>query len=153
MSTPGTRTPLPARRESRNESATIHTQYGPIQVVLTVGHYDTQCQVPGEIFFGIENKQHIKNLECQGTELHLAYNALSVVISVALQYGVPIDTICKQLEGMRGEIAGPVSHHPQIRMTASIPDFLARALMILYAQRTDLAHVQETHDEPCVESL
>lgn len=128
--------PLPDRRENVTQKAIICTPKGPVRTYLTVGlHADG---TPGEIFFTVEN---------QGDELRLAYNLVSILVSLGLQYGVPLEAMVEQCVGMKGDISGPVKCHGRIRLCSSVPDYLGRDLAINFMGREDLAHIKSPGEE------
>lgn len=126
--TRGQRRPLPDRRESVTQKLEMDGR----RVFLTTGFYpDGQ---PGEIFISVEDS---------GVELRLAYDLISRLVSLGMQYGVPLDRIVGHMLFVQGEIAGQVLHHEQIKMAKSLPDLIGRELAIAYLGREDLAHVKK----------
>lgn len=88
----------------------------PLKIYVTVNTYDDRT--PGEIFVRAAKV---------GTLAHGALDALAIVMSIALQHGVPIEAITGKLVGMRFEPSGmtgdrdyPTAH--------SIVDVIARWL-------------------------
>ena len=77
----------------------------------------------------------------QGGALRGMTDAVSMLISIALQYGVPLDTIVQKLSHTSFEPAGIVHGDDRIKMASSILDYVARYLGVYYAGRDDLAHI------------
>jgi ribonucleoside-diphosphate reductase alpha chain len=76
----------------------------------------------------------------QGSTLAGVMDAFSVAISVGLQYGVPLDTFVSKFINMRFEPAG-MTDDPDIRMAASVVDYIFRRLALDYLpydERADL---------------
>ena len=63
-------------------------------------------------------------------------NALAVMISVALQHGVPLAKIADKLKGMTFEPRGPTGN-PDIPMAKSLADYLGRWLERRFPVCTD----------------
>ncbi|HEY4510972.1 MAG TPA: hypothetical protein VJG29_01215 [Candidatus Paceibacterota bacterium] len=69
-------------------------------------------------------------------------------ISLALQYGAPLDDVVNEFAFTRfGPIEGFVEGHESIKMCTSILDFVARHLGIVYLNRHDLALSPEGRKE------
>jgi len=65
----------------------------------------------------------------QGSTLAGVMDAFSVAISIALQYGVPLETYVSKFVNMRFEPAG-MTDDPDIRMAASVMDYIFRRLAL-----------------------
>jgi len=61
----------------------------------------------------------------EGSILSGLMEAFATCVSVALQYGVPLETLCSKFKYMRFEPSGYTSNR-DIPMAASIPDYLFR---------------------------
>lgn len=105
-----TRQRLPDTRSAINHKFRV----GGAKGYLTVGLYDDGR--PAELFV----KMH-------GSEYSVWTNAVSIMVSIALQSGVPIDVIVAKLEAQRGTPSG-VTENPQIPFATSIVDYIARWL-------------------------
>lgn len=103
-----TRQRLPDTRSAINHKFRVGGSKG----YLTVGLYDDGR--PAELFV----KMH-------GSEYSVWTNALSIMVSIALQSGVPIDVIVSKLECQRGTPSG-LTANPQIPFATSIVDYIAR---------------------------
>ena len=67
----------------------------------------------------------------QGSTLAGVMDAFSVAISIGLQYGVPLETYVGKFTNMRFEPAG-MTDDPDIRMAASVMDYIFRRLALDY---------------------
>jgi ribonucleoside-diphosphate reductase alpha chain len=65
----------------------------------------------------------------QGSTLAGMMDAFSIAISIALQYGVPLETYVSKFINMRFEPAG-MTDDPDVRMSASIVDYIFRRLAL-----------------------
>ncbi len=97
-------------------SYTVSFQVGGAEGTLTAGaHLDGQL---GEIFL---------RLGKQGSTLAGLAEAFSIVTSLALQHGVPVELIAARLRGLRFEPAGLTDDH-EIPEVTSVMDYVARRL-------------------------
>jgi len=95
---------------------TVSFQVGDAEGTLTAGvHPDGQL---GEIFL---------RLGKQGSTLAGLAEAFSIVTSLALQHGVPLELIAERLRGLRFEPAG-LTDDQEIPEATSVMDYLARRL-------------------------
>jgi ribonucleoside-diphosphate reductase alpha chain len=98
------------------QSYTVSFHVGGAEGTLTAGaHPDGQL---GEIFL---------RLGKQGSTLAGLAEAFSIVTSLALQHGVPLELIAARLRGLRFEPAGLTDDH-EIPDATSIMDYVARRL-------------------------
>ena len=65
----------------------------------------------------------------QGSTLAGVMDAFSIAISIALQYGVPLETYVSKFVNMRFEPAG-MTDDPDVRMATSVIDYLFRRLAL-----------------------
>jgi ribonucleoside-diphosphate reductase alpha chain len=107
---------LPRQRESRTTSFTV----GGADGYITAGSYPGDGL--GEVFL---------KLGKQGSTLAGVMDAFSIAISVALQYGVPLETYVEKFTNMRFEPAG-MTDDPDIRMAQSMMDYIFRRLALDY---------------------
>ncbi len=105
---------LPKRRTSQTTSFAV----GGAEGYLTAGAYDDGEL--GEIFLKFGK---------QGSTLAGVMDAFSIAISIALQYGVPLDTYVEKFTNMRFEPAG-LTDDPDVRMAQSIMDYVFRRLAL-----------------------
>ncbi len=97
-------------------SYTVSFQVGGAEGTLTAGvHADGQL---GEIFL---------RLGKQGSTLAGLAEAFSIVTSLALQHGVPLELIAERLRGLRFEPAGLTDDH-EVPEATSVMDYVARRL-------------------------
>jgi ribonucleoside-diphosphate reductase alpha chain len=111
-----TRTRLPKSRPSKTTSFTV----GGAEGYMTAGSYPDDGL--GEVFL---------KLGKQGSTLAGVMDAFSIAISIALQYGVPLETYVQKFTNMRFEPAG-LTDDPDIRMAQSILDYIFRRLALDY---------------------
>ncbi|MGB9280978.1 MAG: vitamin B12-dependent ribonucleotide reductase [Pseudonocardiaceae bacterium] len=105
---------LPKRRPSETMSFTV----GGAEGYLTAGSYPDGGL--GEIFVKMSK---------QGSTLAGVMEAFSIAISIALQYGVPLETYVSKFMNMRFEPAG-MTDDPDVRMASSVVDYLFRRLAL-----------------------
>jgi ribonucleoside-diphosphate reductase alpha chain len=67
----------------------------------------------------------------QGSTLAGVMDAFSIAISIALQYGVPLETYVEKFTNMRFEPAG-MTDDPDVRMSQSVMDYVFRRLALDY---------------------
>jgi hypothetical protein len=96
-----------------------------VKIYIQVGLYPDTGQ-PGEIFLKADK---------MGTTISGLLDALSMSISVALQAGVPLEWFIQKMKNLQFEPAGP-TNIPEIRMTTSIVDGLARWLEMRFPPPT-----------------
>jgi ribonucleoside-diphosphate reductase alpha chain len=77
-------------------------------------------------------------------------NNFAIAISIALQYGVPLEEYVDAFVGTRFEPSGEVEGNDSIARATSILDYLFRELAVSYLGRDDLA---ETGDDPFREAI
>ena len=107
---------LPKRRNSVTTSFTV----GGAEGYLTASSYPDDGL--GEIFLKFGK---------QGSTLAGLMDAFSLAVSVALQYGVPLETYVEKFTNLRFEPAG-LTDDPDIRMAQSIMDYVFRRLALDY---------------------
>jgi ribonucleoside-diphosphate reductase alpha chain len=111
-----TRKRLPKSRPSRTTSFSVAGAEG----YMTAGSYeDGQL---GEVFL---------KLGKQGSTLAGVMDAFSIAISIAIQYGVPLEAFVSKFVNMRFEPAG-MTDDPDIRISQSIMDYIFRRLALDY---------------------
>jgi ribonucleoside-diphosphate reductase alpha chain len=111
-----TRKRLPKSRPSQTTSFTV----GGAEGYMTAGSYPDDGL--GEVFL---------KLGKQGSTLAGVMDAFSIAISIALQYGVPLETYVQKFTNMRFEPAG-LTDDPDIRMAQSVLDYIFRKLALDY---------------------
>jgi ribonucleoside-diphosphate reductase alpha chain len=107
---------LPKSRPSRTTSFSVAGAEG----YMTAGSYPDNGL--GEVFL---------KLGKQGSTLAGVMDAFSIAISIALQYGVPLEAFVSKFVNMRFEPAG-MTDDPDIRISQSIMDYIFRRLALDY---------------------
>jgi ribonucleoside-diphosphate reductase alpha chain len=92
---------------------------------LTVGLYDNGQ--PGEIFLTMAK---------EGSTISGLMDAFATAISIALQYGVPLDTLISKFSHTRFEPSG-FTGNPEIPIAKSITDYIFRYLASRFLSRED----------------
>ncbi|GAA1396247.1 vitamin B12-dependent ribonucleotide reductase [Catellatospora coxensis] len=116
---------LPKKRPSQTVSFTV----GEAEGYLTASSYPDDGL--GEVFL---------KLGKQGSTLAGVMDAFSIAVSVALQYGVPLQTYVEKFMNMKFEPAG-MTDDPDIRLSNSVMDYIFRRLaldFLPYEQRAEL---------------
>jgi ribonucleoside-diphosphate reductase alpha chain len=107
---------LPKKRPSQTVSFTV----GGAEGYMTAGSYPDDGL--GEVFL---------KLGKQGSTLAGVMDAFSIAISIALQYGVPLEAYVSKFVNMRFEPAG-MTDDADIRMAQSMMDYIFRRLALDY---------------------
>ena len=116
---------LPKSRKSQTTSFTV----GGAEGYMTAGAYDDGRL--GEVFL---------KLGKQGSTLAGVMDAFSIAISIALQYGVPLETYVQKFTNMKFEPAG-MTDDSDIRMAQSIIDYIFRKLALDYLSYDERAEL------------
>ena len=111
-----TRKRLPKKRPSQTVSFSVAAP----RATLTSSSYPDDGL--GELFVKMSK---------QGSTLAGVMDAFSIAISIALQYGVPLETYVSKFVNMRFEPAG-MTDDPDIRIAPSVMDYLFRRLALDY---------------------
>src|SRR5712671_2691292 len=117
---------LPAKRHGLTQEAKV----GGNKIFLRTGEYEDGTL--GEIFIDMHK---------EGAALRSVMNCFAMLVSIALQYGVPLETLVEQFVFTRFEPQGPVQGHDRVKFATSVIDYVFRALGVEYLNRDDLAHV------------
>ena len=104
---------MPRERQSITHKFTIAGHEG----YITAGMYEDGTV--GEIF--------LTDIGKEGSTLRGMMNAFATSISIALQYGVPLDTLVEKFSYMRFEPEG-ITQNPEIPFAKSMPDYIMRWL-------------------------
>jgi ribonucleoside-diphosphate reductase alpha chain len=104
---------MPRERESLTHKFSIGGHEG----YITAGKYDDGTV--GEIF--------LTDIGKEGSTLRGMMNAFATAISIALQYGVPLETLVQKFSYMRFEPEG-ITSNPEIPFAKSMPDYIMRWL-------------------------
>jgi ribonucleoside-diphosphate reductase alpha chain len=107
---------LPKKRPAQ----TISFSVGGAEGYMTASSYPDNGL--GEVFLKMSK---------QGSTLAGIMDAFSIAISIALQYGVPLETYVSKFTNMRFEPAG-MTDDPDIRIANSVMDYIFRRLALDY---------------------
>jgi ribonucleoside-diphosphate reductase alpha chain len=109
----------PKRRRMPRERQSITHKFsiGGHEGYITAGMYEDGSI--GEIF--------LTDIGKEGSTLRGMMNAFATAISIALQYGVPLETLVRKFSYMRFEPEGMTSN-PEIPFAKSMPDYIMRWL-------------------------
>jgi ribonucleoside-diphosphate reductase alpha chain len=109
----------PKRRRMPRERHSITHKFsiGGHEGYITAGMYDDGTV--GEIF--------LTDIGKEGSTLRGMMNSFATAISIALQYGVPLETLVRKFSYMRFEPEGMTSN-PEIPFAKSMPDYIMRWL-------------------------
>src|SRR2546422_669124 len=117
---------LPSKRYGITQEAKVGGNKG----FLRNGEYGDGTL--GEIFIDMHK---------EGAALRSVMNCFAMLVSIALQYGVPLEVLVEQFVFTRFEPQGPVQGHDRVKFATSVIDYVFRALGVEYLSRDDLAHV------------
>jgi ribonucleoside-diphosphate reductase alpha chain len=120
--------PKRARMPRERQSITHKFSIGGHEGYITAGMYEDGSV--GEIF--------ITDVGKEGSTLRGMMNSFATAISIALQYGVPLETLVQKFAYMRFEPEG-ITQNPEIPFAKSMPDYIMRWL----ASRFLDAEIQE----------
>ena len=120
---------MPRERQSITHKFNIGGHEG----YITAGMYEDGTV--GEIF--------ITDVGKEGSTLRGMMNSFATAISIALQYGVPLETLVQKFAYMRFEPEG-ITQNPEIPFAKSMPDYIMRWL----ASRFLDAEIQEELGHP-----
>jgi ribonucleoside-diphosphate reductase alpha chain len=109
----------PARKRMPRERQSITHKFsiGGHEGYITAGMYEDGSV--GEIFLTDVGKE--------GSTLRGMMNSFATAISLALQYGVPLETLVEKFSYMRFEPEG-ITQNPEIPFAKSMPDYIMRWL-------------------------
>jgi ribonucleoside-diphosphate reductase alpha chain len=104
---------MPRERQSITHKFSIAGHEG----YITAGMYEDGSV--GEIF--------LTDIGKEGSTLRGMMNSFATAISIALQYGVPLETLVRKFSYMRFEPEG-ITQNPEIPFAKSMPDYIMRWL-------------------------
>ncbi|CAB4861078.1 unannotated protein [freshwater metagenome] len=109
----------PARHRMPRERQSITHKFsiGGHEGYITAGMYEDGTV--GEIF--------LTDIGKEGSTLRGMMNSFATAISIALQYGVPLETLVRKFSYMRFEPEG-ITQNPEIPFARSMPDYIMRWL-------------------------
>jgi ribonucleoside-diphosphate reductase alpha chain len=105
------------------ESVTKKLKIGNMKGFITVGLWPDGT--PGEVFLVIKQMGSFERGLC---------HALALMISLALQYGVPLEKISEKLTNLHFEPQG-VTGDPQIPFVSSIADYIGKWLALRFLSK------------------
>jgi len=105
------------RMPRERESITHKFSIGGHEGYITAGKYEDGSV--GEIF--------LTDIGKEGSTLRGMMNSFATAISIALQYGVPLETLVRKFSYMRFEPEG-ITGNPEIPFAKSMPDYIMRWL-------------------------
>jgi ribonucleoside-diphosphate reductase alpha chain len=110
--------PIPKRERlpETRQSLTHKFEVGQLEGYITVGFYEDGR--PGEVFLKIAK---------HGSTISGLLDTIAVLTSMALQYGVPVETLARKFEFTRFEPSG-WTKNPDLRRVNSVVDYLFRWL-------------------------
>jgi len=108
-------TPMRRRMPKERQSITHKFSIAGNEGYITAGMYEDGTV--GEIF--------LTDIGKEGSTLRGMMNAFATSISLALQYGVPLETLVRKFSYMRFEPEG-ITDNPEIPFTKSLPDYIMR---------------------------
>jgi ribonucleoside-diphosphate reductase alpha chain len=117
---------LPQRRKGYTQKAVV----GGHKVYLRTGEYEHGAI--GEIFIDMHK---------EGAAFRSLMNNFAIAVSIALQYGVPLEEFVDAFTFTRFEPSGMVEGNDAVKVATSVLDYIFRELAISYLGRNDLAHV------------
>ncbi len=109
--------PKRKRMPRERQSITHKFSIGGHEGYITAGMYDDG--MVGEIF--------LTDIGKEGSTLRGMMNSFATAISIALQYGVPLETLVQKFAYMRFEPEG-ITQNPEIPFAKSMPDYIMRWL-------------------------
>lgn len=101
---------LPDERQALTHKFSINGHEG----YITVGMYEDG--LPGEVFITMAK---------QGSTVSGLMDAFATAVSIAIQYGVPLETLVEKFSHLRFEPAG-FTNNPEIPMAKSVMDYIFR---------------------------
>jgi ribonucleoside-diphosphate reductase alpha chain len=109
--------PKRKRMPRERQSITHKFSIGGHEGYITAGMYEDGSV--GEIF--------LTDIGKEGSTLRGMMNSFATAISIALQYGVPLETLVRKFSHMRFEPEG-ITGNPEIPFAKSMPDYIMRWL-------------------------
>lgn len=109
---------LPTTRQSVTHKFSISGHEG----YLTVGHYDDGQ--PGEVFIKMAK---------QGSTISGLVDTIAILTSLALQFGVPVDSLARKFQHTRFEPNGHTIN-PDLAIASSVSDYVFSWLGLRYSE-------------------
>ncbi|HET6249403.1 MAG TPA: LAGLIDADG family homing endonuclease [Tepidisphaeraceae bacterium] len=108
---------------------------------ITVGLYDDGQ--PGEVFIRIAK---------EGSTIGGLMDTIATLVSVSLQYGVPVESLVRKFEHVRFEPSG-MTRNPEIPMAKSLVDYIFRWLAMEFVPGFRAAFAPKREKKPAPPSL
>jgi ribonucleoside-diphosphate reductase alpha chain len=112
--------PIRKRLPKIRPASTVRFSVADCEGYLTEGFYDEDRTELGEIFIKMSK---------QGSTLSGIMDALSISVSIGLQYGVPLEDYIRKFINTRFEPSG-LTDDSQVKLSSSVLDYIARRLSI-----------------------
>lgn len=123
---------LERRRLPKKRHGFVREAYvGGHKVYLRTGEYEDGTL--GEIFIDMYK---------EGASFRGLLNSFAILVSKALQYGIPLDELVDTFTFTRFEPSGIVMGHESIKASTSILDYVFRSLGADYLKRSDFIHIK-----------
>ncbi len=103
---------------------------------ITVGLYDDGQ--PGEVFIRIAK---------EGSTIGGLMDTIATLVSVSLQYGVPVESLVRKFEHVRFEPSG-MTRNPEIPMAKSLVDYIFRWLAMEFVPGYRAAYAPKREKKP-----
>ncbi len=116
---------LPHRRKGYTQKASINKH----KVYLRTGEYMDGSL--GEIFIDMHK---------EGAAFRSLMNNFAIAVSIALQYGVPLEEFVEAFTFTRFEPSGQVHGNTEIKFSTSVLDYIFKELAISYLGRDDFSN-------------
>ena len=116
---------LPHRRKGYTQKASINKH----KVYLRTGEYIDGSI--GEIFIDMHK---------EGAAFRSLMNNFAIAVSIALQYGVPLEEFVEAFTFTRFEPSGQVHGNTEIKFSTSVLDYIFKELAISYLGRDDFSN-------------
>jgi ribonucleoside-diphosphate reductase alpha chain len=132
----GAGTPIRRRLPSTRPAKTFSFSVGDADGYIIAGEYPDDGI--GEIFLKVAK---------QGSTLAGIMDAFAIAVSIALQYGVPLETYVQKFINTRFEPSG-ITNDPDIRLASSLVDYIFRRLALEYlpAERREALGIRSTEE-------
>ena len=121
---------MPRERQSITHKFSIAGHEG----YITAGMYEDGTV--GEIF--------LTDIGKEGSTLRGMMNAFATSVSIALQYGVPLETLVRKFSYMRFDPEG-ITGNPEIPFAKSMPDYIMRWLCSRFLRRRPAGGARHPH--------
>ncbi|MDP9172795.1 MAG: hypothetical protein M3O30_02880 [Planctomycetota bacterium] len=132
--------PLRRRLPDTRHATTHKFDVGGHEGYITVGLYVDGS--PGEIFIRMAK---------EGSTIGGLMDTIATLVSVSLQYGVPVESLVRKFEHVRFEPSG-MTRNAEIPFAKSLVDYIFRWLAMEFVHGYRAANAPNRHPQPAVES-